>query len=176
MRRAESESDFTEEHSFLSRIADLVNRVAETFLWLGFATLTASVAMQIIARNVLKIPMIWTADLAQLCFTWVIFIGAAVGLRRGVHFTVEVLPMDRPAIRNTTFWISFAAGLIVTYLLIWHGWMQAQLRASGEVQSLGISRFWMFFSFPVSGAIMLLFLIEAARDHCAQKPTDQGAE
>lgn len=158
----------------LTRISDLAARLCETLLWIGFASLIATVGLQVLTRNVLHYPMLWTGDIAQLLFAWLIFVGAALGLRRGVHYTVEVLPLHRPFIRISTLWIGFAATLGVIYLLVWHGWTLTMTRASGTVQSLGISRFWMFVPFPISGALMLLFMIDAALTDARHRP-DEGA-
>lgn len=160
----------------INHLSNIAVRITETFLWIGFAGLIVTVALQVLARNVLLVPMIWTGDVAQLLFAWLIFIGAALGVRKGVHYTVDVLPMHSPFVRAATFWISFAAGLGVVYLLVWHGWTLASIRASGTVQSLGISRFWMFAPFPVSGALMLLFLIDAALDPAARRGPDRSVE
>lgn len=160
----------------MTRLSDIAAKLCETFLWIAFACLIVTVGLQVLTRNVLHIPMIWTGDVAQLLFAWLIFIGAALGLRRGVHYTVEVLPMDRPFLRIATFWIGFAATLGVVYLMVWHGWTLASIRASGTVQSLGISRFWMFAPFPISGILMLLFMIEAALGGEALRPPERSKE
>lgn len=146
----------------LNRLCDRVTVVARLLMWIGFAALIATVALQVIARNLLTTPMIWTSDLAQLLFTWLIFVGAAVGLRTGAHYDVDLLPMNRPAVARSVEIISLVAGACVSWLLIRHGWELAIVRATAEVQSLGISRFWMFLPLPVSGALMALYLLEMA--------------
>lgn len=160
----------------MTRICDIAAKMCETFLWIGFTCLIVTVGLQVLTRNVLHYPMIWTGDVAQLLFAWLIFIGAALGLRRGVHYTVEVLPMDNPVLRIGTFWIGFVASLGVVYLMVWHGWTLANIRASGTVQSLGISRFWMFAPFPVSGLLMLLFMLEAALTGEAMRTPKRSAK
>ena len=71
-----------------------------------------------------------------------------------------MLPTHRPAVGLAVEVISLAAGVCVAWILGVHGWTLANMRASGEVQSLGISRFWMYLPLPVSGWIMALFLVE----------------
>lgn len=153
----------------LQRIADGIGRVAGVFMWTAFLTLILTVALQVFARNVLQVAMIWTGDLAQLLFAWLIFVGAAVGLRRGAHYTVDILPKNSRPVRVALDWIGVAATLAVVYILVWHGWTMASIRASGTVQSLGISRLWMFLPLPVCGAMMLVFLAEAVQKLLTKK-------
>lgn len=149
----------------LNRLSDAVIRITEIGLWLGFLCLTITVGLQVVARNLFKLPLIWTLDLAQLLFSWLIFVGAAVAFRKGMHYTVDVLPESWTRLRAALDLVSFAAAAIVIYVLVVHGWTLTQIRYSGTVQSLGISRAWMFAPIPLSGLLMLLFLIESALGH-----------
>lgn len=159
----------------LERFSDAVARTAMFLMWIGFAALIATVAMQVVARNLLQMPMIWTGDLAQLLFIWLIFVGAAVGLRRGAHYTVDILPRDRAPVRLVQDALSVVAAVVVIYILIWHGWTLTQIRSSGSIQSLGISQFWSFVPMPVSGLLMALFTVEAIARLLAGKPVEVGA-
>ncbi|SEK21542.1 TRAP transporter small permease [Pacificibacter marinus] len=144
----------------LNRFCNGVSALVEGLSWIAFALLIATVALQILARNVLNVPMIWTSDLALLFFTWLVFIGAASGLRTGAHYMVDMLPTHRPRVALLVELLSIAAGFCVVWILGVHGWTLAQMRASGEIQSLGLSRFWMYFALPVSGWLMALYLVE----------------
>ncbi|MBT9385948.1 TRAP transporter small permease [Pseudooceanicola sp. CBS1P-1] len=144
----------------LHRLCDGLAAVIRFLGWIAFAAMIVAVAFQVLARNVLDLPVIWTGDLAQLLFTWLIFIGAALGLRTGAHYFVDVLPTHRPNVAFAVEVISLVAGVCVAWILGVHGWQLAQMRASGEIQSLGISRFWIYLPLPVSGALMAIFLLE----------------
>lgn len=144
----------------LNRVCNGVTSVVEGACWAAFALLIGTVALQILARNVLSVPMIWTSDLALMLFTWLVFIGAATGLRTGSHYVVDMLPTHRPFIGLVIELLSLLSGFCVAWILGVHGWTLASMRASGEIQSLGISRFWMYLAVPVSGWIMSLYLVE----------------
>lgn len=154
----------------LSRLCDGVTGITRVLLWIGFATMILAVTLQVLARNVILVPMIWTSDLAQLTFTWLIFLGAAVGLRLGMHYNVDVLPHDRPGLQRVLFGIELAAGAAVSALLMMQGWKLAMMRAGADIQSLGISRMWIYLPIPVSGALMALFLVEMAARAMFREP------
>jgi len=144
----------------MQRLCDGLAAVIRLCSWIAFAAMIVTVGLQVIARNLLDAAMIWTSDLALLLFTWLIFVGAALGLRTGAHYFVDVLPTHRPAVRLPVEIITLVAGFIVAWILSVHGWTLASMRATGEVQSLGISRFWIYLPLPVSGGLMAVFLVE----------------
>jgi|SRR5690625_285023 len=145
----------------LRQINDFITRVVETLLWIGFLLLIITVALQVLARFVLHIPLIWAPDLAQLLFAWLIFLGAAVALRKNTHYTVDIIPYGKRSIDVPLEIIGFIVTAAVIYLMFFHGITLTELRKSGVIQSLGISRMWAYASIPVSGALMALYAIEA---------------
>jgi TRAP-type C4-dicarboxylate transport system permease small subunit len=144
----------------LKRFCDAVTALVAAASWVAFALLIGTVAMQVVARNVLGAPMIWTSDMALLLFTWLVFVGAALGLRRGAHYMVDMLPRHIPAVALAVEVLSILAGACVAWILGVHGWTLAQMRASGEIQSLGLSRFWIYLALPAAGWLMALYLLE----------------
>ena len=77
----------------ITAINDQIDRVLRVFLALTFAGLILVVAIQVAARNVLLVPVPWTLDIAQLFFSWCIFIGAALAFRYGQHYLVNLWPI-----------------------------------------------------------------------------------
>jgi TRAP-type C4-dicarboxylate transport system permease small subunit len=142
-----------------SRFMDSLEKTFGYVLGGLFAGLIAVVFMQVIARNLLEIPLIWTLDLAQLLFSWCIFLGAALAFRKGQHYVVNLWPDTGPLA-----WIpvaaSFAASLVVIYVLIRNGAAMTQISLNRMSPSLGITEFWFFIPIPIGGAFMALFLVE----------------
>jgi TRAP-type C4-dicarboxylate transport system permease small subunit len=62
-----------------------------------FVVLTAVVALQVLNRFVLHLPLIWSEEVARFLFFWVVLLGAAIGVRRRRHFVIDVAPGRRPA-------------------------------------------------------------------------------
>ncbi|WP_163272166.1 TRAP transporter small permease [Chelativorans alearense] len=147
----------------LTRISNAIIKVTEFGLWIGFLVLVVTVGLQVGVRNIFKLPLIWTLDLAQLLFSWLIFIGAAVAFRRGAHYMVDIWPEDWARFRAVLDIIAIAAAAVVIYVLIVHGWTLVDIRRTSTVASLGISHSWMFLPMPLSGGLMLIFLAEAVQ-------------
>lgn len=147
----------------IERICDAATRVAEALSGAMFLCLIVAVALQVLARNVLQAPMLWTSDVAQLLFSWLIFVGAAIGFRKGAHYAIDLLPRSNPLLQTFLDWLGVLAALAVIYILVFKGWNLTMIRSSGEIQSLGVSRLWLYLPIPVSGALMALYLVEHVR-------------
>lgn len=148
----------------LTRISNAIVKITELGLWLGFLAMVVTVGLQVGARNLLKLPLIWTLDLAQLLFSWLIFIGAAVAFRRGAHYVVDLWPETWSRFHLVLEIISILTSALVIYVLIVHGWTLVEIRSTSNVPSLGISHSWMFLPMPICGVLMLVFLVEAVQD------------
>ncbi|WP_282610766.1 TRAP transporter small permease [Pelagibius sp. Alg239-R121] len=144
----------------LVRINDRIEAVLAAGLALAFAAMIATVFAQVAARNVLEIPLIWTLDVAQLLFSWCIFIGAAVAFRRGGHYVVDLLPAGALRGRRVQAVLSLIASVVVIAILVRYGATLAEIATRRVSPSIGISEFWFFLPIPLGGAFMALFLIE----------------
>ena len=64
-----------------------------------FCVMMACVLVEVVARNVIKLPTTWVEELSRLLFIWTIFLGAASAWYRGSHIIINILPRrlsDRP--------------------------------------------------------------------------------
>jgi len=82
-------------------MARLLDRVHH---WMHVLNTTALIVMsvcllaEVIARDVLRVPTIWTEELAGFLFLWVIFLGAAHAAHLRQHVQVEFLLDHLPAL------------------------------------------------------------------------------
>lgn len=143
----------------ISRLNTAIERYVGGALAVAFAGLILVVFVQVAARNVLRMPMIWTLDLAQLLFAWCIFIGASLAFRARAHYIVNIWPADG-LMANVSARISLVFSAIIIFVLVFNGLKMSLIGLNRESPSLGLSEFWFFIPIPVCGLLMLLFLIE----------------
>lgn len=146
----------------LRKAVALIVRLVDVGLWIGFLALVVTVALQVLARNLFGLPLIWTLDVAQLLFSWLIFIGAAVAFHKGAHYNVDIVPAGWTRVRAGLELVGLFAAAIVVYVMLVHGWDLTQIRSTGTIESLNISGLWMFVPIPIGGALILVFAAEAA--------------
>lgn len=67
-----------------------MRRIHDVVAVILFAVLTAVVALQVLNRLVLHLPIIWSEEVARFVFFWVVLLGAAIGVRGRRHFVVDL--------------------------------------------------------------------------------------
>jgi TRAP-type C4-dicarboxylate transport system permease small subunit len=118
------------------------------------------VLLQILARNYIKVPMVWTSEVALFCFLWSVYLGTAVAVRSRQHYIVELLPND--FIRTKAIMTTFSDIVIFSliFVLVWGGVKFTQMGLHRFLVSIPLSMAWLFVAMPISGAVMFLFGIE----------------
>ena len=124
------------------------------------AVLVADVFLGVFSRCVMHATFQWYDEVARLSFVWMIFLGAAVAVRRGAHFRLSIL-VDRlrPAARRrvelvvTLIVIAFAAVLVAGGIAI------LPVARRQVTDALEISMVWFYGALPVGGALMILFAL-----------------
>ncbi|MFV0332764.1 MAG: TRAP transporter small permease [Tropicimonas sp.] len=125
-----------------------------------FLAFILCVLFQIASRNLLPGTFVWTDEVAMFCFVWSVFLGAAVGVRRGVHYVVEILPAH---FRRTNLALTLLALILCLPLirvLVINGWSYADMSWRRYSFSLGFPMFYQNVVVAVSGAAMALFSVE----------------
>ncbi len=144
----------------LETLSKALVKVTETGLWIGFLALIVTVGLQVVARDLFRVSIIWTLDVSQVLFSWLIFIGAAIAFRKGAHYIVDLVPNAPQTVNTALRAISTLAAALVVYVLIVPGFGLVAIRTNGEIPSLGISTLWVYLPMPIAGLIMLVFVIE----------------
>jgi len=122
--------------------------------------LAVVVFLQVFNRFILKTPLAWSEDLAMLLFQWVAFLGAAVGVKRMRHFGIEmaVKRMSEKARRWVEILTPFIIGIVAVAMII-EGYGLIELNYRRIYSSMDLSYTWAYLPIPISGVLMIIFLI-----------------
>jgi len=138
-----------------------LGRIVEDVCFILVIVLAAVVFFQVFNRFILKAPLAWTEELAMLLFQWVVFLGAAVGVKRMSHFgidlVVEMLPQKTR--RRMERIIPLSIGAIALTLII-EGIELLKLTQFQGYTTMPFSHAWATAAMPVSGFLMILYLIQ----------------
>ena len=120
--------------------------------------LVVDVFLGVFSRYVLHATFQWYDEVARLCFVWMVFLGAAVAVRRGAHFRLHLL-IDRfgPRLRRAT---ELAVGLLVLVfglILVAGGIAMYPVARRQVTDSLELSMLWFHGALPVGGVLMVLY-------------------
>jgi tripartite ATP-independent transporter DctM subunit len=70
----------------------------------------------VVARYVLRAPLVWSDELASLLFLWLAMLGAVIALRRGEHMRLTAIA-NRMAPRRRAFLETLAAMIVAVFVL-----------------------------------------------------------
>ena len=109
-------------------------------------------------RYILNATPTWVEQAALLMVVWITFLGAAVGVRRGTHLTVDFVrdAMPRP-VRMAALIIVSLALIFFGAMLAWQGYDMFQRTARRTIPLLGISEGWRALPVIIGGAMICLF-------------------
>jgi TRAP-type C4-dicarboxylate transport system permease small subunit len=147
----------------------LLDRLEELIGGGAFVGTTVIVFINVVSRYVLNDPIPGADELATLCFTWAVFVGAAAGIRQRLHIGIEFIVAWLPARARA------AMGLLVVVLMAFfaallgvYGW---KLMLSGHFKLtpvLQLSYRWVYLAIPVGAGLMLVRLLPIAAEHLAR--------
>ena len=101
------------------------------------------------------IRFFWVEEVGEWSLAWMSFIGAALGVRRGVHFAVHLV-IDRFPVRLRRAVLAAQCLLIVAFdaLIAVFGWQVAELNSQSFSPALVLNLRWLYLSSVVGGALM----------------------
>jgi len=139
---------------------DFFENIVEWIAAVMVVALAIIVFIQVFNRYVLKAPLAWSEDLAMLLFQWVAFLGAAIGVKRARHFGIELAVKKLPeAIRHKMDRIVPVMIGIVALTMISEGIKLIGFNKNRIYSSMDLSYIWAYLPIPVSGCLMILYLI-----------------
>ncbi|WP_205648735.1 TRAP transporter small permease [Acuticoccus kandeliae] len=148
----------------LKRVNDVVEAVLLNVAAILFVLFIAIVFLQVMARNYLNLSLLWTDEVALLCFVWTVLLGAAVAVRKRLHYVVEILPASFVRANLALQLFAGLACLVLIYVMIVPGYTFADMGWRRYSISLRMPLYYLFLSFPVAGIAMALFTVEVFLD------------
>ena len=137
--------------------------------------LTVVVFIQVFNRFVLKTPLAWSEDLAMLLYQWVVFVGAALGVKRMRHFGIELVVRQFPdRWRHRIELVTPLAVLIVAVVMIVQGYNILTLNMNRIYSTMNLSYIWAFLPIPLSGVLIIVYLIQVEVRRWRQVEEDQS--
>jgi TRAP-type C4-dicarboxylate transport system permease small subunit len=117
------------------------------------------------ALDLPSIRFFWVEEVGELCLAWMSFIGAAIGIRRGIHFSVHMI-LDRvpPGARRAVFTVHYLMIAAFGGLVAVFGWQVAELNSQSFSPALDLNLRWLYLSSVVGGALIVIYSLASIRD------------
>lgn len=106
-------------------------------------------------------PILWSDEVAQALFPWLVFLAADLTLQRQGHFRIDLFLPLLPAGLRTGLELAIRLMLIALLaLLVHYGIKLAQIAHFRPLPMTGVSSAWAAAALPAGSALMLLTLVE----------------
>lgn len=151
------------------RLISAVNRIEEWTLVFVLLTLAFLTSVQVFCRYVLNFSFSWMEEVARYVGVFITFLGAALGVKYGVHFSMDLL-YER--VSNDRFRhgmrviVNILSGLLM-FVVAWYGWEQtAKLyRFEALTSALQVPKYWFYVPVPFFSVIMGCRFLNLAVKH-----------
>lgn len=165
--------------SFATTCVNVMEKVATWLVTVFIIALMVALVWQVFTRFVIKIPAIWTEEIGRYSFINMVFLGAAVGVKRNSHFGVTALTdMMRGRLRDCYIRF-FVNGLILvcSVVMLYYGTIFVQKFGFNRVSPTFLTPMaYAFAIMPVSAAFMVCFsLYNIAYGDYSAPPQEPGA-
>lgn len=140
--------------------------------WIGgslFLLIFGILIFQIIAREILDSPLIWSEEAARLIFVYVGMLGISMGIRSQQHVQIDFISNRLPPkIKVAVF--SIIQLLIFSCLLLFiHYGIVLMKRPPDQLVALGISTKYLYLGLPLIAGLMLLRFFQTQQENFANK-------
>lgn len=135
----------------VSKLVELEERLAMAF----FAATSLLVLIGAASRTIGH-PLVWSVDMAQMCFAWACVLGADLALKKNVHIEIDILVRRFPiGFRRflAVLWLVAMSAFLA--MLVWYGIDLTLMNTERELGDVGISYSWVTSSIPTGCALML---------------------
>ena len=142
-------------------VIKFLKNIVEHFCFLLVIVLSVVVFFQVFNRFILKAPWAWSEELAMLLFQWVVFLGAAVGVKRMSHFGIDLVveKFSGKTRHIIELIVPLAIGAIAVTLIV-EGFKLLKLTQYQLYTTMPFSHAWATAAMPVSGILMILYLLQ----------------
>lgn len=124
-------------------------------------SICCTATIQVASRYISKHPYSWTEEIGTALFVYLIFIGAALALKKNEHFALELLVEQLP--RRLQFAIKMLSALLVILFAALVTWFGAEFTYNSRnvmTPALEVSKSFFVAAVPLGGALMLVRAFE----------------
>lgn len=141
----------------VAAIRTALYRWEESLAVAALCVVVASVSYGVFTRYVTETSATWATELASLSFTWVVFLGAAGAMRRGMHISVDALTRLLPV--RMAAGLAWLTDLLVLVFLAYALYLAVTITIDASSRPspvLRISFFWVYLAVVLGFGSMLV--------------------
>lgn len=142
----------------LDKAAGFVWKILAYILALMLLALVVIVFWQVICRFILKTSTLWQSEISTLIFIWATYLGAALAIRSGAQICMTlVINKTKKPVREIIQLLSALICEVIYVVFAAAGFAAVHKFGGATTTGLGLPMPVVYYSFVVSGIIMILF-------------------
>ncbi len=104
------------------------------------------------------VQFFWVEEVGEWSLAWMSFIGAALGIRHGIHFAVHLVIERFPlALRRAVLAAQCLLIVVFGALVAFFGWEVAELNSQSYSPALVLNLRWLYLSSVAGGVLMIVY-------------------
>ena len=141
----------------ISSISNFIEWLCKAIGGISVGAFVIVISIQVIFRNLLKLPLIWANDIAVVLFVWSVFFGSAIAVRHRKHYVLEFIPQKFKKTNCFLDLVGDISGFLFFSFLVGEGYKYTIMGLSRLSPSIGLPQAYFFMCIPLSGLFMLWF-------------------
>ncbi len=157
-----------------TRALDLVARLCMLLAGTALVVLIAIFGWLVWGRYVINSTPTWVEQLSILLIAWITFLGAAVGVRRNSHLSIDFVREAMP--RGPRLLLRYVADLYVIVFagfMAWQGWRLVATNLTRKIPMINFSESWRAAPLMICGILMIVFAGAALAGRLAGRDEDE---
>jgi TRAP-type C4-dicarboxylate transport system permease small subunit len=135
------------------------------------AVISVDLLLGVFSRYVLERTFVWYDEVARASFMWLVFLGAAVAVRRGAHFGLHMfVDMMPPHFKRAALLLTPLTVIAFSAALVWLGWDLMRHGATQSTAVMGMPVSWIYAAMPVGSVLMIFYAVLLLPEILAGKP------
>ncbi len=147
----------------MARVVNLISFLPRVVLVLLMIVMLVDMMLGVFFRYVVGQALAWSEEVGTLCLIWLTFVGGAIGITRGSHFSIHLF-LDRLRPRQQRILQTAIALLIMIFGLVVapYGLELTQSNSTSITPGLGLNLGVQYASAFVGGVLMVCYALALA--------------
>ena len=142
---------------FINRFFDWIYLALAWFAMFLLVCMTALIFADVFCRYLLHFSIAWADEITLIFLIWYVFIALAIGVRKNVHTSINLIMILFPNKRLDWFATHFASFLTIIFggLLVYFGKELIEIGTYSTLASIDLPSYWEYVFIPVSGVLVV---------------------
>ena len=138
------------------------SNIVEMIIALQVAILSVVVLLQVFFRYVLNYPLAWSEELSRFLLVWVVLLGAAIGVKRKSHFSIDIVFKKFPQKiqKNLQFAMDLFLFILIFDVMVLNGVYLANLTFRQISPALHLRVSYVYSAVLVGGILSCCYTLE----------------